>query len=134
MASIERSSGASVIRARASIDRTRIVESRDDPRRPIDREDIFKSGFLTVQYDSRNHLLRACWPCGTDTDTRAAAEPTRVDGDGDRDRDRAMRRAMRAHVVAPRFVRSRAVRCEESRSRVASASASRRRRDDPPPS
>jgi hypothetical protein len=102
-------------------------------------EKIFlSSGFLTFQYDSRNHLLREWWPCGTDTDTRAAAEPTRVDGDGDgdRDRDRAMRRAMRAHVVAPRFVRSRAVRCEESRSRVASASASasRRRRDDPPPS
>jgi hypothetical protein len=48
MASIERSSGASMIRARASIDRTRIVESRDDPRRPIDREDIFKFGLFDV--------------------------------------------------------------------------------------
>ena len=48
MASIERSSGASMIRARASIDRTRIVESRRDPRRPIDREDIFKFGLFDV--------------------------------------------------------------------------------------
>ena len=38
---------------------------------------------------------------------------------------RAMRRGMRAHVVAPRFVRSRAVRCEES-TRTVVASASRR--------
>ena len=44
----------------------------------------------------------------------------------------AMRRGMRAHVVALRFVRSRAVRCEES-TRTVVASASRRRRDDPPP-
>ena len=100
-------------------------------------EKIFlSSGFLTFQYDSRNHLLREWWPCGTDTDTRAAAEPTRVDGDGDGDRDRARdatgdartRRRASVRSLARRSVRG----IDSNRRRV--GVASRRRRDDPPPS